>query len=349
MMRSPLHDFHARHGARFVDFGDWEMPVQYQSVLAEHRSVRSGAGVFDVSHLGRFALRGSGALGAIDRLLCNDIRKIGPGRTQYTLMLNEEGGIIDDLIVWWWDENDFWVLPNAANHDRVMGVFAAQAECETTDLRDSSVLLAVQGPEAPAAFEDVIGVAPARFRTSSAGYDGGVVSMAGTGYTGERGGEICTDPETASGLIESLVESGVALCGLGARDTLRLEAGLPLWGEDIDESTTPIEAGLDFAVGMGHDFIGRHGLEARHGSGVAGRRLIGFILEDRGIPRHGHTLRSGDSVGVVTSGNISPILQTGIGLGYLEPPADVGDPVEVEIRGRPVTGRIASPPFHVSP
>lgn len=349
MKRSPLHELHARHGARFVDFGGWEMPVQYQSVLAEHRAVRSRAGVFDVSHLGRFALTGEGALEAIDRLLCNDIGRIGPGRTQYTLMLNQDGGIVDDLILWWWDEQDFWVLPNAANHDRVMRVFAQQPGCEVRDLRESSVLLALQGPEAPATFERAFGVAPARFRTASVGYGGGVVSMAGTGYTGERGGEICTDPATAAVLIESLVESGVALCGLGARDTLRLEAGLALWGMDIDETTTPIEAGLEFAVGMDHDFIGRSALEARHGPGSVGRRLAGFVLEERGIPRHGHILRSGDSLGVVTSGNISPILETGIGLGYLEPPVDIGDPVEVEIRGHQVTGTIASPPFHTSP
>lgn len=347
MMRSPLHDFHARHGARFVDFGGWEMPVQYQSVLAEHRSVRSGVGVFDVSHLGRFSLAGAGALAAIDRLLSNDIRKIAPGRTQYTLMLNGDGGIVDDLIVWWWHDEEFWVLPNAANHQAVMSVFAAQRECQVKDLRSESVLLALQGPEAPATFEEILGEAPRRFRTASSGFGGGVASMAGTGYTGERGGEICTDPDTGLALMEALVSSGVALCGLGSRDTLRLEAGLPLWGEDIDESTTPFEAGLDFAVGMDHDFVGRAALE-NLGEGP-GRRLTGFVLEGRGIPRPGYAIRSGDSLGEVTSGNISPTLEAGIGLGYLSPPVVVGNPVEVEIRGRQVPGRIVSPPFHKTP
>jgi len=348
MKRSPLHEFHARHGARFVDFGGWEMPVQYRSVLAEHRSVRSEAGVFDVSHLGRFALSGAGALQAIDHLLSNDIRKIAPGRTQYSLMLNDDGGIVDDLIVWWWEDQEFWLLPNAANHERVMAAFAEQPDCRVGDLRESSVMLALQGPLAPAVFEAVLGAVPGRFRTASVALGGGVVSMAGTGYTGERGGEICTDPETGLRLLEQLIESDVALCGLGARDTLRLEAGLALWGEDIDESTTPMEAGLDFAVGMDHDFVGRRALASAAGPG-GGRRLAGFVLEERGIPRHGHSVRSRDSEGIVTSGNISPILEVGIGLAYFEPPVEMGEPVQVEIRGRSVPGRIVSPPFHISP
>ena len=344
MNRSPLHELHARLGGRFVDFGGWEMPVRYKSVLAEHRAVRASAGFFDVTHLGRFRLTGPGSADALDRLLCNDIQRIAPGRTQYTLMLNESGGVIDDLIVWWWSENNFWVMPNAANHDRVMTAFAKEPGCEIGDLRASTVLIALQGPDAPAVFEALLGEAPGRFRTAEAEFAGQKVSMAGTGYTGERGGELCARPDVGLQLVETMIELGVAPCGLGSRDTLRLEAGLPLWGEDIDESTTPIEAGLGFAVSRGHDFVGRDSVTSQLEQGPK-RLLKGFVLDDGGIPRHGHVLRTANGGGSVTSGNLSPMLARGIGMGYISPPPSDAF-VEVEIRGRWVPGHIVDPPFH---
>jgi aminomethyltransferase len=344
MNRSPLHGLHESLGARFVDFGGWDMPVQYQSVLAEHRAVRDHSGWFDVTHLGRFELRGPGAEAALLELTSNDIRSIEPGRTQYTLTLNPRGGIIDDLVVWWWGTGHYWVFPNAANHERVMGSFASRPGCQVTDLRAETALIAIQGPEAPARIEELLGEAPRRFRTSRVDWEGSQVAMAGTGYTGERGGEVCADPITVSRLAERLVESGVTACGLGSRDTLRLEAGLPLWGSDIDETTNPLEAGLDFAVSLGHQFIGRSALE-----GGIDRLLVGFVLEERGIPRHGYRVRTPDGEGTVTSGNISPMLDTGIGLAYVTPPPGAGDTgIEVEIRGRWVPGHIAVPPFHKS-
>jgi aminomethyltransferase len=345
MNRSHLHELHERLGARFVDFGGWQMPVQYESVLAEHRAVRTEAGWFDVSHLGRFELSGRGAESALLGLLSNDPARIGPGRTQYTLMLNEAGGIVDDIVVWWWDRNRYWVFPNAANHERVMRAFAAEPGCVVRDLRIETVLIAVQGPAAPAVLEDLFGEAPGRFRTAGHRWDNADVWLAGTGYTGERGGEICTDPETGRRLAEALVESGVTPCGLGARDTLRLEAGLPLWGSDIDESTTPFEAGLDFAVAAGRSFRGSAALEGQLRDGP-GRRLVGFVLEERGIPRHGHRVRTPDGGGEVTSGNLSPILDRGIGLAYVSPPPADSSPIEVEIRNRWLSGHIVEPPFH---
>jgi aminomethyltransferase len=342
MNRSPLHDLHEGLGARFVDFGGWEMPVQYESVLAEHRAVRDTAGWFDVTHLGRFELEGPGTRAALLRLLSNDITRIVPGQTQYTLMLNDGGGIVDDIVVWWWDESLFWVFPNAANHERVMRAFASEPDCRVTNLRAKTVLIAVQGPKAPATLQDLLGEAPRRFRTARVRLEGAVVSMAGTGYTGERGGEVCTDPGSGRALVERLVDSGVVPCGLAARDTLRLEAGLPLWGSDIDETTTPFEAGLDFAVALEGDFVGRDALE-----GPVRRRLVGFVLEEKGIPRHGYRVRTPDGEGLVTSGNLSPILETGIGLSYVTPPPAPGErDIEVEIRSRWVPGRIADPPFH---
>lgn len=341
MNRSPLHDLHLSLGARFVDFGGWDMPVQYQSVLGEHRAVRENCGWFDVTHLGRFELTGPGAEAALLGRFCNDIRLIEPGRTQYTLMLDEDGGIVDDIVVWWWGSEEYWVFPNAANHEKVMNVFAGMSGCQVRDLRSETVLLAVQGPAAPALIEGFLGVAPGRFRTLRVDWEGADVAVAGTGYTGERGGEICVDPATGERLARVLVEAGATPCGLGARDTLRLEAGLPLWGSDIDETTNPFEAGLGFAVAEGHEFVGHDAID-----GVIDRLLVGFILDDRGIPRHGHRVRTADGAGVVTSGNIGPMLDTGIGLAYVSPPPDPdGGEIEVEIRGRWVPGRIAKPPF----
>ncbi|MGA7096714.1 MAG: glycine cleavage system aminomethyltransferase GcvT [Acidimicrobiia bacterium] len=344
MTQSPLHRLHQSLGARFVDFGGWEMPVQYASVLAEHRAVRTAAGWFDVSHLGRFELTGPGAFDALRHLLCNDVAVIEPGRTQYTMMLNSEGGIVDDLIVWWLDDDRFWVLPNAANHTRVMQVFEGEPGCRVADLRPSTVMIAVQGPLAPDVLEEVLGQKPRRHRVDRIEWSGESLAVAGTGYTGERGGEICADALTGERLLEELMARNVDPCGLAARDTLRLEAGLALWGADIDETTTPLEADLEFVVSMDHEFNGREALQGQVRLGV-GRRLSGFVLDQKGIPRHGYQVRSGLSTGVVTSGNLSPMLDKGIGLAYFSPPVDEGA-VEVEIREKWVGGHLARPPFH---
>ena len=346
MRRSPLHDLNESLDARFVDFGGWEMPVQYESVLAEHRAVRSGAGIFDVTHLGRFSLTGPGAHEAIRHLLSNDIDRIEPGRCQYTMALNEDGGIIDDLIVWWRGDGDYWVMPNAANHERVMAAFTAEPGCVVEDLQEDTVFLAVQGPAAAGMIESVIGSMPGRFRNLTAEFPAGRVVMAGTGYTGERGAEMCAQPEVGEELMAAFVEAGAIPCGLGARDTLRLEAGLPLWGEDIDESTTPLEAGLGFAVSFDHEYVGKPRLVRQAEEGIP-RRLAGFVLADRGIPRHGYAVKSeSGATGKVTSGNISPMLDSGVGFTYLTPPVDDGEGIEVQIRTRWATGRVTKPPFH---
>lgn len=344
MKRSPLHSLHEELGGRFVDFGGWEMPVQYVSVLAEHRAVRSGVGWFDVSHLGRFLWEGPGATAALRALLSNDVALIEPGRTQYSLLLNPEGGILDDLLVWRWADESYWVLPNASTHDAIMGRFAQLNDSvRLQDLRISTAMIAIQGPEAPQAIERILGIFPKRYRTYETEFEGAPVLMAGTGYTGERGGEVVADPETARRVLANLLEVGATACGLGARDTLRLESGLLLAGQDFDASNNPLEAGLDFAVAWDHDFTGREALEKVKQEGP-NRRLSSFTLPGRKIPRHGYRLRAEGSRGAVTSGNFSPMLECGIGLGYLSPPALRTDP-EVEIRGVWEPARAVELPF----
>lgn len=345
MKRSPLHQFNLDLGARLVDFGGWEMPVQYTSVLEEHHSVRNSVGFFDVSHLGRFSLTGSGAAAALDRLLCNNLARIEPGRAQYTMMLNESGGVVDDIIVWWWSKDGYWVMPNASNQPTVMAGFADEDDCQVADLQMATAMIALQGPDADGVFEQLLGDVPRRFRTMRTEWRGGTLSIAGTGYTGEKGGEIVTDPETAKQLAEQLVEAGVRPCGLGSRDTLRLEAGFPLWGQDLDETKTPLEADLGFAVDFSHEFVGRAALEQQRESGLPSK-LTGFVLDGPGIPRHGNPVTSGTSNGVVTSGNMSPILGKGIGMAYMTPPVEETDNLDVEIRGRQVGGYSKKPPFH---
>jgi aminomethyltransferase len=330
--RSPLHALNEQLGARFVDFGGWEMPLQYDSVLTEHAAVRTSAAWFDVSHLGRFLWRGPGAQATLVELLSNDVRLIGPGQTQYTLCLNESGGIVDDLLIWQWDRESYWVLPNASTHVEMMERFRAHAPgVEMLDLRSTTAMVAVQGPEAPKALEAIFGIAPKRFRTYMASFDGAEVHLAGTGYTGERGGEFVADPVTAESIVKALGGMGVGPAGLGARDTLRLEARLLLAGQDFDADVNPYEAGLEFAVSFDHDFVGRVALQGQL-DGPPAKRLVAFKLEGRKIPRHGYKLRAGDGVGTVTSGNYSPILECGIGLGYTPGPFAEG-PMAVEIRG----------------
>jgi aminomethyltransferase len=345
MNQSPLHDFNVEHGGRLVDFGGWEMPVQYESVLAEHRAVRTSVGFFDVSHLGRFALKGPGSARALSRILCNNLDRVAPGRAQYTMMLNESGGIVDDIIVWWLSADHYWIMPNAVNQESVMSAFAQSEGVDVTDLQRSTAMIAVQGPEAPVILGAVLNENVERFRTKHFQWGGGPIWMAGTGYTGEIGAELITDPKTAKEVAKALVRQGVRPCGLGSRDTLRLEAGLPLWGQDLDETITPLEADLGFAVDFGHEFVGKPALEKQQERGLE-TRLSGFVLDDRGVPRHGHEARSGNSTGVVTSGNMSPSLDAGIGLARMSPPAEEGEPLEVRIRDRWVKGHVRKPPFH---
>ena len=342
--RSSLHDVHAELGARFVDFGGWEMPVQYVGVLAEHERVRSDVGVFDVSHLGRFQFSGEGATDVIRAQLCNDITKVQPGRAQYTHALNESGGVVDDIIVLRLGEEDYWVLPNGANFDEIVDRFDRQGDIPAIARRDDSVMVAVQGPRGREVIAAVLGDVPGRFRTQETSYEGEVLIVSGTGYTGEAGAEIVAPTAVGESLFRALIEAGAAPCGLGARDTLRLEMGYPLWGQDLDETTSPLEAGLAWAVDWDHDFVGRDALVAQRDGGLA-KKLVGFTTEGRRFARHGYAVRAGDSTGEVASGNFSPTLGHGIGMAYLSPPPVSSAAIEVEIRGKWHPAQLAEPPF----
>jgi len=343
---SPLHDLHQQLGGRFTDFGGWEMPLQYSGTLTEHAAVRTSAGLFDVSHLGRFSLAGPGAHEIVSRVLCNDIDEISPGRAQYSMMLTQDGGVIDDVIVWWLEDESFVILPNGVNQDAVLARFgdAAGTSAVTADLRSHTALLAVQGPDAPGILDRVVGSHPGRFRVVPGEWRGVTMTAAGTGYTGERGAEIMIDSALAPDLFAALIDAGAVPCGLGARDTLRLEMGYLLWGQDLDEATTPLEANHEWVVGWHHDFIGKEALEAQRAAGVE-RTLIGFAFEERRVPRHGYRLRCGPGSGSVTSGNFSPTLGVGIGMGYVSPNPGEASTAAVEVRGEWLEARRVHPPF----
>ena len=346
MPATPLRAAHEALDARFTDFGGWEMPLRYQGVIAEHTAVREGVGVFDVSHLGRFEVTGRGATELLRSHLCNDIAKVGPGRAQYTMALNHAGGVVDDIIVWRIDEEHYWVMPNGVNFEDVMHPFLMSAGDEVSlgGVREATVLLAVQGPASAAVIEKALGVVPGRFRGVHGRYAGGPFWAAGTGYTGERGAEIAVPRQAGESLLRALIGAGAMPCGLGARDTLRLEMGYPLWGQDLDEGTTPLEAGLGWVVAWDHEFTGRDALAAERERGIS-QRLVGFRTEGRTIPRLGHALRAGSSLGSVTSGNFSPVLGRGIGLGYLAPPPHDDETFEVEVRGKWHVVERVDPPF----
>jgi aminomethyltransferase len=331
----PLHALHAELGAKFTDFGGWSMPLQYESVVAEHLAVRQGAGIFDVSHLGRFRIDGPRSIEAIDRHTTIAGDSIGVGGSAYGLVLNEQGGILDDIVIWRLAASSFIVLPNAANHGAVMGRLV---HAEPSDLRESTAMLAVQGPDAPGILEEVAGFDGPRFSVQSSGRIPGAI-VAGTGYTGERGGEIIVDIDQAERVALKVLEFGATPCGLGARDTLRLEAGLPLWGQDMDATTNPYEVGLGFAVDLSHDFIGRGSIDP---STPSRRRL--FTTSSRRIPRSGQVLvdGEGEAVGRVTSGSFSPIRSEGIGMGLVDRDSDT---LAIDMRGTVVPVELVSRRF----
>lgn len=327
-----------------VPFGGWEMPLSYEAgTIEEHLACRQAAVMFDVSHLGTVRVEGPDALDRLQWALTNDLTKVAPGRAQYTHLLDEQdGSVLDDIIVWWVDDDVFDVMPNASNTDRVVAAIGGQ---ETTASR---AVVAVQGPAARALVGEVFPEAAAvgRFRVQRVEIDGVLCTVAGTGYTGEDGIEIAVPADHAAAVWEALLAVGIAPAGLGARDTLRLEAGLPLHGHELGPGITPLQAGLGWVVAWRKDeFRGRHALEVEQASGPA-RLLRGVATEGRRPPRAGSAvLIDGAVVGEVTSGNFSPVLGHGIALAFLPPGVAEGDTVSVDVRGQALPGTVVPTPF----
>jgi len=341
--RPYLYDLHVELGAKIVPFGGWEMPLQYQTgTVVEHLACRRDAVVFDVSHLGTVRCDGDAMFDALQSTLTNDLKKIAPGRAQYTHLLTDDGFVVDDIIVWWVGEGEFDVMPNASN---TTGVTSALPGHDVTSER---CVLAVQGPNARA---KVAAVDPrfaevGRFRVDRFDFGGTEVRVAGTGYTGEAGLEIAAPNEVAEEIFRALVAADVTPAGLGARDTLRLEAALPLYGHELSLSSTTLEAGLGWVLGWRKDtFKGRAAVERERDRGVA-RLLKGVATPGRQPLRDGgEVFVDGVPVGLLSSGNFSPVLEHGIGMGLLAPELEEGTDVTVVLRGREIAASLTALPF----
>ena len=346
LLRTPLYDRHVALGARLVPFAGWEMPVQYEGVIQEHRAVRADAGAFDVSHMGEIDVEGPRALQLLQSLLSNDLDLLDDGRAQYTLLTNEGGGIVDDLIVYRLSRFHFLLVVNASNRDADFR-WLKEREISGTEVRDVSdeyALIAVQGPNAI----EKLGLEPApAFTFAEASIDGIECMVNRTGYTGEEGCEILCMAEDGAALWDAILARGVTPCGLGARDTLRLEASLPLHGNDITAETDAVSAGLGWTCALAaKDFTGADALRRIKESGPE-RKLVSFVMEEKAIPRHGMPIEGG---GEVTSGTHSPLLDVGIGMGYV-PAADAapGSTLTIDVRGKPRRARVVKRPIYSKP
>ncbi|HET8538920.1 MAG TPA: glycine cleavage system aminomethyltransferase GcvT [Anaeromyxobacter sp.] len=355
-LRTPLHDTHVRAGARMVEFAGWEMPVQYAGIIAEHEAVRTRAGLFDVSHMGEVVFRGPSALEALGRVFTNDLSRTVDGQAQYGCLCRDGGGIVDDVVVYRRAADDLLVCVNAANRAKDFEWLAAHAGgADVRNESDDWAQLALQGPLAAQILQRLTKINLSAIRTYrfSTGEVAGVPCLvARTGYTGEDGFELFCPPDRAAALWGALVEAGrperLAPAGLGARDSLRLDMAYRLYGSDMDDTTTPLEAGLAWVVKLDKgDFVGRGALLKQKEAGLT-RKLVGFVLTDPGIARHGYpVLQDGRKIGEVTSGTKSPSLGTSIGLAYVPTAlAAEGSTFAVEIRGRAAAARVVKTPFY---
>jgi aminomethyltransferase len=351
LKHTPLYDEHKDLGARLVDFAGYEMPVQYSGIQAEHSAVRNHAGLFDVSHMGEAIFRGPDAESAVQRLVTRDVGRLDVGQAGYSAVCYEDGGTVDDVIVYR-REGDFLVVVNASNREKDLEHFRENTEdldVEVADESDDWALLALQGPEAAGLLQDLVetdlsDLKPFRFVEEEV--DGARSIVSRTGYTGEDGFEIYLSPDDAPRVWRRLIEASATPAGLGARDTLRLEAGMCLYGNELDAETTPLEAGISFAVHLDKEerFIGQRALLLEDTEGLR-KKLVGFEMEGRGIARHGYHVTSGaEIVGEVTSGTKSPTLEKAIGLALVDPGVD--DWFEILIRDNPVPAKAVPLPFY---
>jgi len=356
LRRTPLIEMHRALGAKLVEFGGWEMPVSYRGILEEHRAVRTAAGLFDVSHMGEIEVRGSHAADVCQGLTTNDVRRLQDGHVQYTVICHEDGGVVDDVTLYRLSPNRFFFCVNAGNTATVLAWIRAHAgPSEVVDRSDATALLALQGPLAAQILArltplDLTRLRSFRFARSEVAGNPALISR--TGYTGEDGFELYVDAPRAVAVWSAVLDAGrgdgLEPIGLGARDTLRLEAALPLYGNELDDSTSPLAAGLTRFVKLeGESFIGRGALLHEQAQG-APRQLVGLMMEGPGIARHGYAVRQGEAtVGVVTSGTQSPTLGRAVALAYVAQELSApGTVLEVEIRGRPVAARVVPTPFY---
>jgi aminomethyltransferase len=347
LKRTPLHDRHVAASARLVPFAGWEMPVQYAGIREEHVAVRTDAGVFDVSHMGQIETSGPQAQALLQRLVSNDIGALAVGASMYGVLCREDGGILDDLLTYRLEPDRYLTVTNAANHERDFAWFHKHAEgfdAEAADAREAWAMLAIQGPRAREIVQAMADAPlPARHTVAERRLTGRDALVCGTGYTGEDGVEVLVAPEDAGAVWDEVVRRGAVPAGLGARDTLRLEACLPLYGNDLSEDRGPIEAGLGWCCKEDTGFIGSDAVRAVRQAGPS-ERLRPFRLTGPGIPRPGNPVVGG---GVVTSGTMSPCLGIGVGMGYL--PAgrtEVGTEIEIDVRGKNREAVVAERPLY---
>ena len=358
MKKTALYDKHVALGAKMVPFAGYEMPVQYSGLLEEHHNVRNNVGVFDVSHMGEFFLKGEGAVDLIQRVTSNDASKLEPGKVQYSCLPNETGGIVDDLLVYCIGEDHFMLVVNASNMDKDWDWIASRnrGNVEMTNDSDDYSLLAVQGPKAVEAISSLtdLDVASMKYYTLQVGTFAGVedVIVSTTGYTGAGGFEIYFKNDQADKIWDAVMEAGqgcsILPTGLGARDTLRMEMGFCLYGNDIDDATSPLEAGLGWITKFSKEFTNSSALAAQKEAGVS-KKLVGFDILDKGpIPRQGHEIQDmeGNVIGIVTSGTMSPSLGKAIAMGYVDRPHfSEGTDVKIAIRNKLLAARVMKFPF----
>ena len=358
MKRTAFYDIHASLGAKIVEFGGFEMPVQYSGIIDEHLAVRNKVGVFDVSHMGEFEVRGKEALAFLQKATINDVSKLSEGRAQYSAMCYEDGGIVDDLLVYHCGDH-YMLVVNASNTAKDFEWLRSQATggVELRDVSDSLSLLAVQGPKSPTTLQKLTKIDLSKmeyYHFTRGNLAGEQMIVSRTGYTGELGFELyfSSNPKTAKivwdAIFDAGKEFGVMPVGLGARDTLRLEMGFCLYGNDIDQTTNPLEAGLGWITKLDKgDFVGKTVLTKTKQSGMQ-KKLAGFVIPERAVARHGYDIRKNDAkVGHVTSGTFSPSLQKGIGMGYVQPDlAKPGQVLQLDIRGRSVPATVMKLPFY---
>jgi aminomethyltransferase len=345
--RTPLFDRHERLGAKLVPYAGWEMPVEYLGIRQEHFAVRTGAGVFDVSHMGQIETAGAEAEAFLQRILSNDVTQVPERGAQYAVLCREDGGVLDDLFTYRLENGSFLTVTNAANHEKDLAWFRDRAgafDVEVTDARSEWAMLAVQGPEARAALGRIAdGPLPQRLRSTRVAVAGMDALVCGTGYTGEDGCEVLTAPAAAGPVWDALLDEGVTPAGLGARDTLRLEVCFHLYGNDLSEERTPIEAGLGWCCKLDTGFIGADALTDLRPT----QKLVPFAFTGPGIPRPGNRVAAPHGEGVVTSGSLSPCLELGIGMAYVPvEDGETGTPIDVDVRGKARAAEVAERPLY---